>query len=429
VLDSLTISEREVEAAGDHWFIARVLPYRTADDRIAGVVLTFTDISLRKRAELTVRETEERVRLVFESIPDYAILTLDTEGHIRSWNPGAQEVFGYSEREALGRHVELIFAPEDRAAGVPAKEMAQARETGRATDERWHLHKDGRRFFVSGVMAPLMSAGKFVGYTKIARDLTQREQYEEGLRASREQLGERIAERTRELADSNQALRREIDERTQSEETRLRLLRQLVRAQEDERRRMSRELHDELGQNVTALGLKLSALKTRDETSEEARAQIAALEQLVRELDANVEFLVWKLRPTGLDDLGLAEALADYVASWSRHFEILAHFEARVEGRLPAEIETVLYRITQEALNNVAKHARATAVEVLLERNADTVSLRVQDNGLGFDAAAPLDAKSLGLLSMRERAALVSGTVAVESRPGIGTVIRITVPV
>jgi signal transduction histidine kinase len=277
-------------------------------------------------------------------------------------------------------------------------------------------------------MAPLTADGKLVGYTKIARDLTQREQYEEDLRHAREQLGARVDERTRELAESNETLRREMVERTQSEETRLRLLRQLVRAQEDERRRMSRELHDELGQKVTALGLKLSALRNRDELSADARVQVMALEQVVRDLDADVEFVVWKLRPTGLDDLGLAEALSDYVSSWSRHFEIAGHFEASLKQRLPAEIETVLYRIAQEALNNVAKHARASAVEVLLERDADKVLLRVQDNGAGFDMTAALGAKSLGLLSMRERAALVSGTVVIESRPELGTVVRVDIP-
>jgi two-component system CheB/CheR fusion protein len=428
VLDTLTISEREVQATGDDWYIARVLPYRTADDRIAGVVLTFTDISLRKRTEQALRESEERVRLVVESVSDFAILTLDPEGRIRSWNPGAQEVFGYGEQEALGQPFALVFAPEDREAGVPEKEMAQARQAGRASDERWHQRKDGRRIFISGVMAPLMAGDGIIGYTKIARDLTQRAEYEQQLRTAREELGARVAERTRELAAANEALRREMTERSQSEETRVRLLRQLVRAQEDERRRMSRELHDEMGQNITALGLKLSALKERDDCTEEVRVQIAALQRIVTELDANVEFLVWKMRPTGLDDLGLEEALADYVASWSRHFGIVAQFESRLGSRLSAEIETVLYRIAQEALNNVAKHARASAVEVRLQREADAVSLRVQDNGAGFDTAVPVGARSLGLLSMRERAALVSGAVTIESQPGLGTVVRVTVP-
>jgi PAS domain S-box-containing protein len=428
VLDSLTNQEREVESSDARWYIARMLPYRTADDRIAGVVLTFTDMTARKQAEQALRASEERVRLVVDSVPDHAIITLDRDGRILSWNRGASEMFGYTDREAVGEPIDLIFSHEDRRAGVPAKEMAVAREQGRSLDERWHVHKDGRQFFVSGVMAPLVSGGELVGYTKVARDLTQRMQFEEALRLAREQLEARVEERTGELAQSNEALRREIAERTHAEETRSRLLRQLVRAQEDERRRMSRELHDQLGQDATAIALKLSALKSRPDVTPEVRRQIDALQEIVRKLDSDVEFLVWKLRPTGLDDLGLAEALSDYVANWSRHFEIPAHFQSCISGRLPAAVETVLYRIAQEALNNVAKHSRATQVEVLLTREGERFVLIVQDNGVGFDTQAPVDPKALGLLSIRERAALVSGQATFESRPGTGTVVRVEVP-
>jgi PAS domain S-box-containing protein len=428
VLDTLTMSEREVQSADEQWYIARVLPYRTADDRIAGAVLTFTDITARRRAEEAVRGGEERLRLVVESVPDYAIITVDPQGRIQSWNTGAANIFGYEEREVLGQHMEVLFSAEDRAAGAARQEMEEAARTGRAADERWHVRKDGQRFYVSGVMGPIMAAGRLVGYTKIARDITQRVTYEQELREHRERLEQQVQERTVELAQSNAALRRDMTERTTSEENRLRLLRQLVRAQEDERRRMSRDLHDQLGQDVTALGLKLASLRNRADLPADAREQLGLLEGAVSRLDSDVEFLVWKLRPTGLDDLGLAEALADYVASWARHFNVDAQFKSSLEGRIGAEAETVLYRIAQEALNNVAKHASATRVEVTLARHGSEVSLLIQDNGVGFDTTAPMSGRTLGLLSMRERAALIGAILAIESKPGAGTTVTVSVP-
>lgn len=307
VLDTLSVGEREVEATDGHWYIARVLPYRTADDRIVGVVLTFTDITERRRAEQALRESEE------------------------------------------------------------------------------------------------------------------------SLRAAHEQLEARVVARTQELAEANAALRREMDERVRAEAVRVRLLRRLVRAQEEERRRISRELHDQLGQEITALGLQLAAMKSSADATAPLRAQIAALEDIVKRLDSDVDFLVWELRPTALDDLGLSEALSDYIASWSKYFDIPVRLQSRLTARLPAEMETVLYRIAQEALNNVAKHAQATEVELLLERDAADVSLVVKDNGVGFDISAPVDPRALGLLSMRERAGLVSGTVEIDSGPG-GTTVRVCVP-
>ena len=427
VLDTLVISERVVQANDQRWYIARVLPYRTAEDRIAGVVLTFTDISERKRAEESVRESEERVRMVVESATQYAIFSIDVGGTIRSWNSGATAVFGYTEEEAVGQPFAFLFLPEDRAAGVPEAELEQARANGKASDERWHQRKDGTRFYASGVTAPIRSGGVLTGYTKVARDLTQHQEAEDIRRAAQEQLELRVVERTSELADSNEALRREMLERGAAEQARVQLLRQLVSAQEEERQRISRELHDQLGQEVTALGLKLSALKRGATVPDPVRGELDNLEQSVKQIEADLEFLVWELRPTGLDDLGLPEALADYAASWSRYTGIAASVNAGALGRLSPETETVLYRIAQEALNNAAKHSQAKAVDITLEYRGHQVRLTVADDGKGFDAAG-VRSGAIGLLGMRERAGLVGGTAVVESKPGHGTVVRVQVP-
>ncbi len=183
--DTLRLVEREVRSNEGRCYIVRLLPYRTNEDRIEGAVMTFFDITARRQAEEQARASEARMRLVAESANDYAIITMDEEGRATSWNKGAEALFGYSEQEMLGQPLDLLFVPEDRAAGVPAEELRRAREDGRAEDERWHLRKDGSRFFCSGVTTPLRN-GDMHGYAKIARDVTARERQEQAVRSDAE---------------------------------------------------------------------------------------------------------------------------------------------------------------------------------------------------------------------------------------------------
>jgi two-component system, chemotaxis family, CheB/CheR fusion protein len=170
--ETLRPVEREVCSTDGRFYIARMLPYRTTEDRIDGAVLTFFDITSLRQAEEKLRAGEERMRLVAESTKDYAIITMDTDGNVTSWNKGAERMFGYAESEILGQSGERIFTPEDRRNGMFDDERRRAREEGRAEDERWHLRKDGTRVFCSGVMTPLRD-GEFYGYAKIARDETE----------------------------------------------------------------------------------------------------------------------------------------------------------------------------------------------------------------------------------------------------------------
>jgi PAS domain S-box-containing protein len=141
------------------------------------------EIAQRKRVEQALREAEENLRLMVESVRDFAIFTVDPQGRIVTWNSGAEQLFGYHERDVLGQHFEMLFAPEDRAAGVPDQEIASASAKGRATDERWHFRKDGSRFFASGVVTPIFDDdNRLRGFTKIARDVTQRKQADEAVR-------------------------------------------------------------------------------------------------------------------------------------------------------------------------------------------------------------------------------------------------------
>jgi two-component system CheB/CheR fusion protein len=198
--ESLRPVEREVASEDGRWFIARLLPYRTGLDQIDGAVLTFIDITTRREAEVRARVGEERMRLVADSAKDYAIITMDRDGLITSFNSGAERMFGYREEEVLGQSDEIIFTPEDRAAGVPAEEKRRAHADGRAEDERWHQRKGGGRLFCSGVTTPLL-AGEFHGYAKIGRDLTGRQEAES---SRAEQLRQEQIRRTQAQLDNQQ---------------------------------------------------------------------------------------------------------------------------------------------------------------------------------------------------------------------------------
>jgi two-component system, chemotaxis family, CheB/CheR fusion protein len=184
---SLRMIEREVTTHGGRWYLARVLPYRTAEDRIDGAVLTFVDITGRRKAE-------ETMRLIADSTRDYAIATMDLEGRILSWNQGAEKVFGFSEPEAIGHPISMLFVPEDRISGIVEEELRRAREEGRAEDDRWHLRKDGARIFCSGITSPLYDEGRLRGYAKIARDMTEKRRVDALREAELEEAAARRAE-------------------------------------------------------------------------------------------------------------------------------------------------------------------------------------------------------------------------------------------
>lgn len=180
--ETLRTMEVEISSNDGRWYIARVSPYRTSKDVIDGAVLAFVDITERRRVQDRLRVEEERMRLVAASTADYAIITFDPDGYITSWNLGAQRIFGYGELEMLGSYGDILFLPEDRAAGRLQSELATARERGSADDECWMMRKDGSRFYCSGVVT-LLSAGELRGYAKIARDVTHSKRRDDATRA------------------------------------------------------------------------------------------------------------------------------------------------------------------------------------------------------------------------------------------------------
>ena len=207
------------------------------------------------------------------------------------------------------------------------------------------------------------------------------------------------------------------------------LLRRLSRAQEEERRRLSRELHDQVGQSVTGLSLGLKAL---ERTGLAPCAELQALQVMAREIGRDIHRAAADLRPAALDDLGLEKALAALAANFAQPAGVRMDIQAvgSVSG-LPEDVEILVYRAVQEALNNVLKHAQANSVSIVLERGRDRLRVIIEDDGIGFDpdiSPDPAAPPALGLLGMRERLDLIGGEITIEAAPGAGTTLFIDVP-
>jgi signal transduction histidine kinase len=194
---------------------------------------------------------------------------------------------------------------------------------------------------------------------------------------------------------------------------------------------MARDLHDILGQQLTALQLHLESLKEACRGQEELLRKVGQAQELVHRLDSEVDFIAWELRPAALDVVGLSAALENYAHEWSEHYGVEAEYRASglSAGRLAPAVEINLYRIMQEALNNVYKHAAASRAGVMVERRDGQVVLIVEDDGKGFEPGRAVDGeRGMGLVSMRERAAQVGGTLEIESTQGAGTTLYVRVP-
>jgi len=411
--------------------LSRGFPVRAEPGgRVVRIVGTHLDITERKRTEAALHESQERLTLAFagarEGVWDWNI---DTNAVV--YSPRWKQMLGYAEDE-IEPHIsawERLVHPDDRPRADDANESVARGEPTYEAEFRLR-HKDGRYVHVLSRGFPVRRepGGPVVRIVGTHFDLTERKEAEAMLRRSHEQLEVRVRERTAELARANESLRAEMGERERADHARTELLGRLVFAQEDERRRIAREMHDQFGEQLTALGHRIASLKEACADRSDLRGQVQALEVVAHQLDRDVDHMVWELRPTALDDLGLRAALATHIQNWSKRAGISAelHTSGLSDDRLASETETTLYRIAQEALTNVAKHSRAEHVDVILERRADQVVLIVEDDGVGFDPGdAGTTRQGLGLSGMQERASLVGGTLQIESAAGKGTTILV----
>ncbi len=356
---------------------------------------------------------------------DMATLFVDRDLSIKFYTPRVQDLFSLIPSD-MGRPLSDITHKLDYADLLQDAERV-LKDSHKM--EREVASREGR-WYIAQLIPYRVAEDHMDGVILTFVDFTGRKHAENDLREAKVVL----ERHTFALMETNAALQAEVSERERVERERGQLLRRLVLAQEDERRRIAREMHDQFGQQLTVLKLKLDALKEDCGEQTHLCEQVEILQAVAMQLDADVDYLVWEMRPTVLDDLGLEAALSSYVQNWSQDFGITVqlHAEGRNEERLTPEVETALYRIAQEALNNIVKHAQATHVAVVLERRADQVSLIIEDDGIGFDLQQVLsaDGRGLGLLGMRERAMLVGGTTEIESQPNEGAtvVVRIAAP-
>ncbi len=284
--------------------------------------------------------------------------------------------------------------------------------------------------------APIRDAGgTIIAAAVVFYDVTARKRDEEELRRAREELELRVAERTAALATANEALRSEAVERRQAERARNDLLRRLVDVQEQERGRIARELHDQMGQQLAALKLGLDALADGSTDEAARRHRLQRLLELTRQIGHDMRRIAWELGPSALEGYDLTTALASYAEEWSGHSRVPVQFHAPAGrgGRLSPRLESTVYRIVQEALTNVSKHARAGRVSLIVDRRDDHLLAIVEDDGIGFDGDGPPGpagpGRGLGLIGMRQRAEAVGGSIQLESAAGAGTTLFVRVPV
>jgi two-component system sensor histidine kinase UhpB len=322
---------------------------------------------------------------IVESSQD-SIITINLKRIITSWNKAAQQLYGYSASEAIGKSLTMLTLPEDFNEILSnIDKIKHNRQVATFQTER--IGKDNQSLILEVVLSPVKDdAGAVIGVSTVARDVSERNQAERAMQEKKN-------------------------------------LQKLIEAQEDERKRIARDLHDELGQEVTVLRLQLEAAKKLCQ-DEKVCDKIDEIQLVAERIDKGIDFLAWELRPAALDHLGLVAAINNYVKQWSEHSGVAAELLASSlkKVRLAPNVETNLYRILQEALNNIHKHAKAKSVEIVLEKRDDLIVLIIEDDGDGFNTKnKKIRSKGLGLIGMKERAALLSGTLEIESAPGKGT--------
>lgn len=351
---------------------------------------TVQDITRRKETGAALQESEERYRALFENSKD-ALYVHDLSGTYISVNRAAEKLSGYSRAEIIGRHFAEFIAPQ-HLRDVRENLCRKLETEGETSYEVETITKDGRRVPVEISSRLIYEHGIAVGIQGTARDITDRKRAQKALRTYSQRL---------------------------------------IEAQETERQSVARELHDEVGQVLTAVKINLHSIQNTCK----ARECLPRVEEglaIVEEALAHVRELSFNLRPALLDDLGLTAALRWYLDRYAQRTGMQTELSSDFDGeRLPRELETACFRIAQEALTNIARHAQATKASIRFERSNGTLLLTVVDNGVGFDVNGfdQHGSSALGLRGMMERAQAIGGAIAMHSRPAKGTEIQARLPI
>jgi len=352
-----------------------------------------SEIGERKLVE-AVKEAEDRIRLIIDTIPTMA-WSLRSDGVLDFLNQRWRDYTGLSLEEAIEEETSTVH-PEDLSTAL--EKWVAAKATSEVYEDEMRLRRaDGEyRWFLVRVAPLLDQHGNVVKWFGSSIDIEDRKRAEKDLEEAHRQL--KILSRRR------------------------------VKVQEEERRHLARELHDEIGQALTAAKINLQAAMEESDPAKSKRIHETAA--ILERLLSQVRQISLNLRPSMLDDLGLVPALRSLLDEQGRRASVAVRFSAKnISESLDPEIQTTCFRIAQEAITNAVRHAAATQIQVDIHREEGNFRLRVHDDGKGFEMPPPQSQTiGLGLLGMKERAALVGGRTRITSAPGKGTTVDATLP-